>query len=100
MNRVASRANWLSGIFTPEISLTIMLDLPPVAGKVPNSLPFRSGRGDRHCCDAKLEIAQLMPIGRERFLFRFPKTPHKPDLPHAGPPTARRRLRRTDPSPE
>src|SRR5262249_44521095 len=74
MNRVASRANWLSGIFTPEISLTIMLDLPSVAGKVPNSLPFRSGRGDRHCCHAKLEIAQLMPIGRERFLFRFPKT--------------------------
>jgi hypothetical protein len=33
MNCVASRANWLSGIFTPEISLTIMVHPPSVSGK-------------------------------------------------------------------
>jgi hypothetical protein len=42
MNCVASRANWLSGIFTPEISLTIMVHLHQYQVR-PELTPFTSG---------------------------------------------------------
>src|SRR5262245_34932652 len=61
MNCVASRANWLSGIFTPEISLTIMVHPPP-------------GKARTHAFQVRAEVSGITA--------GFWTAVNKPALPH------------------
>src|ERR1700756_2938812 len=57
MNRVASRANWLSGIFTPEISLTICSILHQY--QVKSRTHCLSGRGEAASFSASVAYSSL-----------------------------------------